>query len=197
MDIFQKRKKLRALIEKKAKNLSVKTVYSLVAVFFAFIILITVYPVIQYAMMPAKEHVTLGMKAYYEKNYSKAVKHFQSGAIQNNPDALFAMALMSDRGEGLPEDKKKALDWALLASEQGHLEATFSSAVWLERGYSGNPEPFLAISFYEKAANRGHLNAMRSLVSIYKGDAVVPPNLTRSRYWKEKLISQVNDKQLD
>ncbi len=121
------------------------------------------------------------------KDAKAAAENFEKSANLGNRHGQYTIALLYDRGEGVIEDKQKALNWALLAAAQGDRDATYASAVWLERGYSGKAEPFLAVSLYEKAAEQGHVNAMKSLVAIYGGDAGVPKNKERAQYWLKKL----------
>lgn len=121
------------------------------------------------------------------KDAKNAAVNFEKSANLGYRHGQYMIALLYDRGEGVIENKQKALNWALLAAAQGDREATYASAVWLERGYSGKSEPFLAVSLYEKAAEQGHVNAMKSLISIYGGDAGVPKNKERAGYWMNKL----------
>ncbi len=121
------------------------------------------------------------------KDAKSAALNFEKSANLGYRHGQYMIALLYDRGEGVIENKQKALNWALLAAAQGDREATYASAVWLERGYSGKSEPYLAVSLYEKAAEQGHVNAMKSLISIYGGDAGVPKNKERAEYWMNKL----------
>ena len=125
------------------------------------------------------------------KDAKSAAINFEKSANLGYRHGQYMIALLYDRGEGVIENKQKALNWALLAAAQGDREATYASAVWLERGYSGKSEPFLAVSLYEKAAEQGHVNAMKSLISIYGGDAGVPKNKERAGYWMNKLQETV------
>ena len=125
------------------------------------------------------------------KDAKSAAVNFEKSANLGYRHGQYMIALLYDRGEGVIENKQKALNWALLAAAQGDREATYASAVWLERGYSGKSEPFLAVSLYEKAAEQGHVNAMKSLISIYGGDAGVPKNKERAEYWMNKLQETV------
>ena len=125
------------------------------------------------------------------KDAKNAAVNFEKSANLGYRHGQYMIALLYDRGEGVIENKQKALNWALLAAAQGDREATYASAVWLERGYSGKSEPFLAVSLYEKAAEQGHVNAMKSLISIYGGDAGVPKNKERAGYWMNKLQETV------
>ena len=99
------------------------------------------------------------------KDAKSAAVNFEKSANLGYRHGQYMIALLYDRGEGVIENKQKALNWALLAAAQGDREATYASAVWLERGYSGKSEPFLAVSLYEKAAEQDFAPA-QTLVGI-------------------------------
>ena len=141
----------------------------------------------------AKAFYTLGTMEMEGKNKDKkanpaeAATYFESAAYLGLSEAQYSLALLYDRGEGVAQDKRKALDWSLLAAAQGNVDAMYSSAVWLERGYSGESEPYLALNLYEAAAKSGHQNSMTTLISIYAGGTEIPANKERSDYWKNQL----------
>jgi len=120
-------------------------------------------------------------------NPKEAAIYFENAANLGMKDAQYTLALLYDRGEGVPQDKQKALNWGLLAAAQGDVNALYATAVWLERGYSGKPEPHQALNLYEHAASQGHKNSMASLISIYSGGTEIPANKDRAQYWKQKL----------
>lgn len=130
------------------------------------------------------------MEGKNEKNKAnpkQAAVYFESAARLGLKEAQYQLALLYDRGEGVVQNKEKALDWGLLAAAQGSVDAMYATAVWLERGYSGKPEPYQALTLYETAAEKGHKNAMTTLISIYAGTEEIPANKERALYWKNKL----------
>lgn len=141
----------------------------------------------------AQAYYTLGkleIEGHNEFNKPNALQgaiYFERAAELGHALSQYQIALMYDRGEGVAQNKEKALNYALLAAAQGHLDALYASAVWLERGYNGQARPFEALTFYEAAAQRGHQNAIISLISIYAGGSDVPANFERSQYWQGEL----------
>lgn len=147
----------------------------------------------------AKAFFTLGTMELEGKNKAnkanpvEAASYFESAANLGLKEAQYKLALLYDLGEGVPQDKQKALDWMLLAAAQDDLNAIYAVAVWLDRGYlNGKEEPYLALSFYEDAAKRGHKNAITTLVSIYAGGTEIPANKERSAFWKKQLNTTAN-----
>ena len=128
-----------------------------------------------------------GKNAEDKANPTQEAGYFENAANLGLKDAQYILALLYDRGEGVAQSKEKALDWGLLAAAQGDINATYAAAVWLERGYSGKAEPHLALTLYEYAAEKGHQNAMATLISIYSGGTEIPVNIDRANYWKNQL----------
>jgi TPR repeat protein len=91
---------------------------------------------------------------------------------------------MFDVGDKIPEDRKQALKYMKMASEQGMADACYALAVWQERGYPTGQDP---IDLYEKAAQQGNKNAMTSLIVRYEGN-----NPERQLYWYNKLNGRKN-----
>ena len=120
----------------------------------------------------------------------QAATYFENAARLGLKEAQYQLALLYDRAEGVEQNKNKALDWGLLSAAQENIDAMYASAVWLERGYSGKPEPYQALTLYEAAAQKGHKNAITTLISIYAGTEEIPANKERALYWKNKLAQQ-------
>ena len=128
-----------------------------------------------------------GKNTQNKANPKQAAEYFEQAARLGLKQAQYQLALQYDRGEGVEQNKQKALEWVLLAAAQEDVESLYAAAVWLERGYSGKPEPYQALNFYEVAAQKGHKNAMTTLISIYAGTDAIPQNKERGLYWKQKL----------
>ena len=112
-------------------------------------------------------------------------------------DLEMIMNQMVDYLMGKEKDMQVVIDGKNVFSNQAiyhmrDVKALYSCAVWLERGYSGKPEPHQALNFYEYAAAQGHQNAMATLISIYSGGTEIPANKERAEYWKKQLQTQKN-----
>ena len=120
-------------------------------------------------------------------NPKEAAFYFEKAASLGFKDAQYMLALLYDRGEGVDQNKEKALYWGLLSAAQGDINASYAVAVWLERGYNGQAEPYQALKLYEYAASKGHRNAIISLISIYSGGTDIPKDVRKADYWKKQL----------
>lgn len=132
-----------------------------------------------------EEHLQNGLFALNEKKAFKALRHFQTSAENDNAQAMYEIALLYDRGDGIKENRAQAIKWILKSSEKGFIPAIYTQAVWIERGYFSEKSLQDAILLYEKAANAGHTLAMRSLILIY-GEK----DKEKALYWYRKVKNE-------
>lgn len=120
-------------------------------------------------------------------NVEKAVFYYEQAAELGSLEAMYTLALLYDIGDKIPENKEKAKIYMTQAAQELP-EAQYSMAVWIERGYFGKPNTRRAVRLYEKAANAGIQNAVKSLISIYHGGfGGFPKNVEKEQYWRAKL----------
>ena len=154
------------------------TILSIAVVFYLF----------YYAQMSPEEYFKKGLEQRSINRPIVAATYFEKAAQKGYHPAQYQLALMYDRGEGVPENKQKALFWAIQSAKMADPEALFTVAVWLERGYSGKEDFPMALSFYELSATAGNPKAMASLISIYQGGAEdLSPDIQKATFWRQKL----------
>ncbi len=81
---------------------------------------------------------------------------------------------MYDKGEGVPQDYAKAMQWYQKAANQGDADAQFNLGVMYYEG-EGAPQDYAkALQWYQKAANQGDAQAQYNLgFMYYKGEVGV------------------------
>jgi len=72
---------------------------------------------------PAWADFEVGMDAYNRKAYATALREWRPLAKQGDADAQYNLALMYDRGYGVPQDYVQAHMWYHLAGANGHIDA--------------------------------------------------------------------------
>ena len=72
---------------------------------------------------------------------------------------MYRYAMMLDFGQGVPVDKKKAVEYYKLAAGNGNIEAMFDYAFHCSIGDVIQKDTYEAIRYYEMAANKGHEDA--------------------------------------
>ena len=55
-------------------------------------------------------------------------------AEQSDVDAQFNLAILYEKGLGVPQDSEEATNWYRLAAEQGDVDAQFNLAILYEEG---------------------------------------------------------------
>ena len=124
------------------------------------------------------------------QNMQKAIFYYEQAASMHMSKAQYELALLYDVGDKVPENRDKAIHYMVEAAKVLP-EAKYALAVWIERGYFGNPNQAWAVALYEQAAHAGIKNAMKSLIAIYHGGyGRFPDNIRREQYWRRRLESK-------
>src|SRR5208283_3546267 len=71
----------------------------------------------------AKAGLKEGVEAYRSGKYHAAIKEFRPLATKGNAAAQFNLGLMSELGQGVPQDYSKAASRYRQAAKQGYVEA--------------------------------------------------------------------------
>jgi TPR repeat protein len=122
---------------------------------------------------PARAGLQEGVAAYEAGNLPLAFKEFRAAAETNDANCQFNLALMYERGIGVPKDEKEARVWYRKAAEQGNSNAQFNLGVLYENGRGGDVDFSQANQWYRKAAAQGDALAIGNLGILYiRGDGV-------------------------
>ena len=70
-----------------------------------------------------EETIRKALKLYDEGQFIEAIPYFQAAAENENADAMLHLGCMYYRGDGVPEDKSKAVMWYEKAAESGNATA--------------------------------------------------------------------------
>lgn len=109
----------------------------------------------------------------------------EQAAKQGDLEAQLQLGVMYHLGKGTEEDKDMAIYWYKKAADQGHPEAQYKYAYFLD--ISCNK----IISWYEKAGKQGNISAQEKCgVIYYNGLVGVEQDQAKALYWYEKLGGQ-------
>ena len=90
-----------------------------------------------------------------------------------NTNAMLNLGFCYMNGDGVPQDKKKAIELYQKASDMGNTNAMFKLALCYEKGDGVSQDKKKAIELFERAADMGHTNAMVKVGLCYeKGEGV-------------------------
>ncbi len=130
---------------------------------------------------PAWAGIEEGYDAYERGDYAAAFREWLPLAEAGSAEAQFNIAVMFQKGRGVPADSAEALRWYRLAAWRGHADAQNNLGGMLSRG-EGIPEDYVqAHMWFSLAAVRGKQSAQRNL------DALVPKMRARDIAKAERL----------
>ena len=109
----------------------------------------------------AKAQYLLGTLYLGQKLYETAFKWFHKAAEQGDINAQSKLGCFYLTGQGVLEDKNKALEWFSKAAEKGEARAQFYMGLLSNDGVK-------AAEWYRKAAKQGDIDAQRELVLLEK-----------------------------
>ena len=157
-----------------------------------------------YVVFSAEWHK--GLDAYGRGDYKTAYEIWLPLAKQGDRDAQYHLGVMYGNGQGVPQDKKKAVKWLLKSAEQKNVGAQSliraSYQKWhkqaAEQGDS-YAQRFLGTSFYlglgvtrdyaeaakwyKKAAEQGDSGAQNILGAMYERGKGIPKDYIEAYKW--------------
>ncbi len=115
------------------------------------------------------------------RNEAKAIEWYEKAITQEQPYALFNMALMyANSSELIEQDIEKAHELFLRAAVAGVDLAQYEVALMFEQGAGCTQNYSEAAFWYEEAAKRGHMEAFNNLGVLYKEGRGVHQNFQRA-----------------
>jgi len=111
------------------------------------------------------------------------IELYRRAAELGDASAQFKMALMYDRGKGMPQDYAGAVRWYRKSAEQGFVEAQYNLGSMYDSGVGVSQEYAEAVIWYRKAAEQGHANAQNNLGAKYGRGQGVPQSHAEAYVW--------------
>jgi len=109
----------------------------------------------------------LGLDAYLDADYDKAIEIWQPLAESGNAAAQYSLGTLYDGGKGVPKDDEKAVKWFQRAAEQGHPAAQFNLGNAYRTGQGASQDQSLAARWWRKAAEQDFAPAQFNLGTLY------------------------------
>lgn len=119
-----------------------------------------------------------------EKDVELAVEWLKKSAENGLGHAQYLLADRLVRGEGIDEDRKRAMYWYRLAAKNGNKDALFKLAGLHYAGTGGIARnDKLAIKYYRGAAEAGHPAALTTMGVLYFNGRIVKKSEKKARDW--------------
>jgi TPR repeat protein len=144
----------------------------------------------------ASAELKLGISAYNDGDYSKAVALLKAAAEHGEAEAMVDLGYMYARGHGVRRDAGFALELYRRAAKAGDAEGM--NAVGYRLNFSSPPDYTGAAHWYCMAVLRGNSRAMNNLANLFYHGRGVPLNKDEARsLWRQgmergDLNAQVN-----
>ena len=107
-----------------------------------------------------------GMEALQSGDYQTALEIWQTLAEQGDANAQTNLGIMYSKGDGVPQDDAKAVEWFRKAAEQGYPAAQHSLGFMYASG-KGVPLDYVnAYAWFALAATQEHPNSRPSLAFV-------------------------------
>jgi TIR domain/Sel1 repeat len=111
---------------------------------------------------------------------------------QGNSATNYDLGRRYEKGEGVPQDYRKAAEFFQKAADRGNAEAQYNLG-WLYEHGNGVPQDYKkAAEFFQKAADRGNARAQYHLGWLYEHGNGVPQDLEKAKELYQKAADQGN-----
>lgn len=91
-----------------------------------------------------------------------------------------------ERGHGVPQDWKQAVEWYRRAAQAGNTVAMGNLGWCYEKGKGVEKDPAAAVSWYRQGAERGSVRSMYELGRCCQGGIGVAEDLKQALIWFHK-----------
>lgn len=133
-------------------------------------------------------------KAFYAKDYSKAVSLFKPLAEADNDDAQWYMGTFYRRGQGVAKSYKTALYWYDRSARNGDSDSQYELAKLYYFGDGTPKDHKTAFKWYLAAAKQGHKEATYDVGYAYKKGEGVRKSYAKALKWYQKASDNNIDK---
>lgn len=141
-------------------------------------------------IMTPEELYQKGIEAYNEDKPGSACFYFQQAAEQGHTGAEYWLGSCYDEGEGVREDKYKAMEWYRKAAEKGYMYAQHDLAELIEFELGGMTEAF---GWYKKAADQGHTESALRVARLYKDGIGTERSYEKAMEYFNKVVNSKAD----
>ena len=113
----------------------------------------------------------------------------EAAAASGNATAQFQLGRAYFRGEGVPADNAKAIEWISQSAEKGNPDALTSLGFFYSQGVVFEKDESKAIEWFRKGAAAGSVQSQLNLGLMLRQAKTITCNNTESLEWLEKAAS--------
>jgi len=127
--------------------------------------------------------------AYRRGDFAEAIRLVTPQAKKGQMDAQMMLGQMYLKGEGVPPDAVKGVEWIRMAADQGSDLAASQMGLFAANGTGGPPNTAAAAAWYRKAAHQGYADAAYNLAVLYHGGRGVERSDALALNWSNAAIA--------
>jgi len=105
-----------------------------------------------------------------KQSYVMAAMLYEKAVAQGNPNAMYELACLYRKGQGVVQSFKKAAELYTITADQGQVNAMYNLGIMYWKGQGVDQSNELACEWWTKAANEGHEKAMENLKWLDKNE---------------------------
>jgi len=118
------------------------------------------------------------------------LSQLQKQADSGDADAQRNLGAMYAKGEGVPKDASKAVEWYEKTAAQGNTDAQIALGLMYREDTYVPKDYANAVEWFQKAAERGNAEAQTTLGIVYLRGQLVPEDLAKGAEWFQKAAAQ-------
>ncbi len=129
-----------------------------------------------------------GRQAYKGEKYGDALAILKPLGESGHSGAQYLLARMYEKGQGVPKDHAKMLEWYRRSADAGYAKAQYKMAVGYAQGYGGlEKNDAEARKWLLKSAEQGYRRAMKTLGKAYQmGKFGFRKDKKKAKHWLKK-----------
>tara|TARA_B100000989_G_C19458684_1_gene435221 strand:+ start:98 stop:700 length:603 start_codon:yes stop_codon:yes gene_type:complete len=137
---------------------------------------------------------------YNKKQFRQSIVEFKKVAKNEKLDqgernnSMYNLAVIYDNGVGIPTNKKEALKWYKLASDNNHKIAQFNLGWIYYHGENIEKDNFEAFKYYKKSATQGYNKAQFNLAILhFSGEGTIKDYVRAYKWFKISSINGIKE----
>lgn len=111
-------------------------------------------------------------------------------AEKGNAQAQYLLGQRYNFGDGVPQDRKKAVAWQTRAAMQGHATAQYVLGLMYSAGEGVHQDTRQAVVWISRSAEQGLAEAQHALGMMYQRGEDVPRDPEKAAEWLRKAAAQ-------
>ena len=124
-----------------------------------------------------------GYLAYGKGDYATALRYWTDQAALGNAAAQYNLALMYDRGEGVPQSFDESVKWTRASAEQGNAAAQLRLGMIYADGRGLKRDVAEAGKWFLRSAEQGNAQAQYNLGAMYETGRGVARDMVEAHKW--------------